>query len=283
MTPPGTRLYALVARDAPLAVVLRRGPTRQFQLLTWDLATDEVTPGQWFKGRIYERRCDLSPSGRYLVYFAAKHKGPFGTWTAVSRPPFLTALALWPNLHSGTWGGGGLFESDRRLLLNHYPFARTLADGFVVPPRFEVGTLGDPGGGGEDAPVEQRRMLRDGWTRVEGRSVESSGNGLWIRFDPPLRWRRPIGGLVLERATLGIKATNGPWYLERFRLLDGERVVRDLGVCDWADAGAQGDLLVAWDGRLWRAASPTAALREVADLRNHRFEARKAPAWATVW
>jgi hypothetical protein len=58
---PDTRIQFIVARRAPVAVVFRRGPTRQVEVLTWDLTTDELTAGQWLKGRIYERRCDLSP------------------------------------------------------------------------------------------------------------------------------------------------------------------------------------------------------------------------------
>lgn len=69
--------------------------------------------GQWFKGRIYERRCDLSPSGEKLIYFAAKYRSPLYTWTAVSRPPFLTALLLWPK--GDAWGGGGLFNNERTI------------------------------------------------------------------------------------------------------------------------------------------------------------------------
>ena len=111
MTQPSARLYALIARDARRAVVFRRGPSKQVLVLLWNLKDDVLVPGQWFKGRIYERRCDLSPDGEMLAYFAAKHRGPFGTWTAVSRPPYLTALALWPK--GDAWGGGALFEDER--------------------------------------------------------------------------------------------------------------------------------------------------------------------------
>src|SRR5262249_25498999 len=48
------------------------------------------------QGRIYERRCDLTPAGDRLVYFAASFRQPLHSWTAISRPPYLTALALWP-------------------------------------------------------------------------------------------------------------------------------------------------------------------------------------------
>ncbi len=60
--PRHAALYAILARDARTGVVFRRGPSRQVQLIRWDLRDDTFEHGQWFKGRIYERRCDLSPS-----------------------------------------------------------------------------------------------------------------------------------------------------------------------------------------------------------------------------
>jgi hypothetical protein len=57
---------------------------------------------------------------------------------------------------------------------------------------------------------------------------------------------------------------------------------------DWADAGPRGDVLLARDGRLRRldaiaVGEPAAEFREVADLRDHRFDTRSAPADALVW
>lgn len=138
---PSVRLFVLLARRARRAVVFRRGPSRQVLLLSWDTASDVLTPGQWFKGRIYERRCDLSPSGDKLVYFAGKFRKPYATWTAVSRPPWLTALALWP--HGDAWGGGGLFESDPHLRLHHRSTQMQLAPDFHLPKHFQVEQLGN--------------------------------------------------------------------------------------------------------------------------------------------
>ncbi len=121
---PHCRLSLILARSAPTAVVLRRGPSRWVQLWTWNTARDEFQPGQWFHGRIYDRRCDLSPDGSLLLYFASKFTGktladPDYTyaWTAISKPPYFTALALWPK--GDCWHGGGLFETIRRVWLNH--------------------------------------------------------------------------------------------------------------------------------------------------------------------
>nr|MCH9684422.1 hypothetical protein [Deltaproteobacteria bacterium] len=123
------RLYAILARSSETAVVFRRGPTKQVQLWRWHRRRDEFERGQWLAGRVYERRCDLSPDGTLLVYFAAKYKGPYSTYTVISRPPYFTALALFPK--DDTWGGGGLFAGPRRLSLNHRaPEQMQLADGF---------------------------------------------------------------------------------------------------------------------------------------------------------
>ena len=69
--PVPARLHVILAREAPKAVIFRRGPSGQVCTLGWDLETDTFTMGQWLKGRIYEYRSDLSPDGELLVYFAA--------------------------------------------------------------------------------------------------------------------------------------------------------------------------------------------------------------------
>ncbi len=118
MTVP-PRLFVIVARAAPVAVIVRRGPAAWTHLVLWDLRTDALTHGAWFLGRIYEEKCDLSPNGELFVYAAhqGRRAGTIYThaWTAVSRPPWLHALALWPM--GTTYGGGGRFESDRRLIV----------------------------------------------------------------------------------------------------------------------------------------------------------------------
>lgn len=38
-----------------------------------------------------------------------------GAWTAVSTPPYFSALAIWPTI--GHWTGGGFFKSDNRIVL----------------------------------------------------------------------------------------------------------------------------------------------------------------------
>ena len=93
-----------LAQKVLVAVVLRRGPSDWAQLSLWDRGDDSIQPGHWFHGRVYERRCDLSPDGRLFIYVAAKHgrrrdDDDIGeSWTAISRPPYFTALALWRSI-----------------------------------------------------------------------------------------------------------------------------------------------------------------------------------------
>lgn len=113
------RLFVVMAAKARVAVVIRRGPSQWAHLTLWNTERDELDEGAWFRGRIYAEKCDLSPDGQLFVY--AAHQGNklqtsyTDSWTAVSRPPWLHALALWPM--GTTYGGGGRFTDNRRLIL----------------------------------------------------------------------------------------------------------------------------------------------------------------------
>jgi hypothetical protein len=116
---PPPRLFVIMAKLAPVAVVVRRGPASWAQLTLWDTRTDAFTPGAWFAGRIFAEKCDLSPDGALLVYAAYQGRRAStsytDSWTAISRPPWLHALTLWPM--GTTYGGGGRFVGDRRVVL----------------------------------------------------------------------------------------------------------------------------------------------------------------------
>jgi hypothetical protein len=113
------RLFVIQARDEAVAVILRRGPSRWYHVIKWNTDNDTFIHGAWIKGRIYEGNCDLSPDGRLFVYFVLQgsRSGTRFThaWTAVSRAPWLTALAVWPQ--GMTYGGGGRFLDNFRLVV----------------------------------------------------------------------------------------------------------------------------------------------------------------------
>ncbi|MBD7924463.1 hypothetical protein [Xanthomonas bonasiae] len=256
---PATRLYALLARDARSGVIFRRGPSKQVQLIRWDLRDDSFEHGQWFKGRIYERRCDLSPSGRLLVYFASRQHGDFVTWTALSRPPFLTALALWPK--GDCWGGGGMFEDERTLLLNHRPQQGRdpfpLPTGFQVPHDMQVRPFGRGSGGGEDQPIDGVLRQRDGWQVVdvgEGETGGLSATTLYRFTRPRIAEKAGANGRRLQSLLHAVGRNNEAWYGLDHRVLDREgAVLLDLPGSDWADWDG-GDLVFARDGCLYRLA-----------------------------
>ena len=121
-------MFVLLARQADVGVILRRGPTEWWRVTLWDTRGDVFTGGQWFRGRLYPAKCDVSADGKLLVYFAGKFRqrdvarGYHYTCTAVSRPPYLTALALWPI--GDTWGGRGVFLDGQTVLVDtskHHP------------------------------------------------------------------------------------------------------------------------------------------------------------------
>jgi len=102
--PSPCRVYFVMARDAPVAAVFRRGPANWWQVLRWDFAAGVLEAGAWLNGTLYPRRCTLSPDGDLLSYFALKGgggKSPWETFHAVSRLPWVTALVAWKTF--GTW------------------------------------------------------------------------------------------------------------------------------------------------------------------------------------
>ena len=286
-----SRLFVLLARSARVGVIFRRGPSKRVLLVRWDLAADAFEAGQWLKGRIFERRCDLSPNGEYLLYFAASFRPPVFSWTALSRPPYLTALALWPK--GDAWGGGGLFESGRRILLNHPESEMSMVEGMRVRVRDLRVSQMPNAGRGEDGPIVRERMARDGWTLVqEARWGEHSATArvAW-RADAPATWskrqphRHPM--VSLRMRILGIHERQGPWYVTHFDVLDrGGTVQRDLGVLDWADWDANGDLLFALKGTVNRLAAAqvlTGRPLPLVDLSGLTFEERPPVREATQW
>lgn len=113
--PAPARLFVLLAGEAPVGVIFRRKPTKWTQLIKWNTATDIFELGQWFKGRVHVLSSDLSPNGEFLLYLADKYSNSTtnpdigNVWTAISRPPYFSALALWPR------GTGGYFIDDESL------------------------------------------------------------------------------------------------------------------------------------------------------------------------
>ncbi len=283
---PPPRLALLQARAAPVAVIFRRGPSKRYEVIRWDTDHDIFERGHWFHGRIYFRRSDLSPDGTKLLYFVNKITGrtindPEYTyaWTAISKPPWLTALALWPK--GDCWWGGGLFEDNRRVFLNHRPDeAKPHKDhkpkGLTIRP--------NPGAHGEDDPLYSERLTRDGWQVVHEWKTEFLGYPQFYKTIQPERRARSH-----PRARLAVELTrrlDGLKYREAFLVTGMTGGGPDVRGADWVDWDRRGRLVVLRAGRVGVADvrdGKVGELRDLVDLTPDRPERRVAPDWARQW
>lgn len=124
----GGKLAIIMSRKSPYAVILRRGPTKWHHVMKWNFETDELEHGTWFKGRIYEGKCDLSDNGELFLY--SVHQGSRLTssytdsYTALSKAPWLKAYALWPQ--GSTYLGGGEFQGNKIIGMWALPFMKDI-------------------------------------------------------------------------------------------------------------------------------------------------------------
>jgi hypothetical protein len=279
-TPP-CRLQVLLARRAPIGVIFRRGPSKWVQVIKWDTQRDVFEEGQWFHGHIYVGRSDLSPDGSLLIYFASKFnektlsdKEYTYAWTAVSKPPFLTALALWPK--GDCWHGGGLFITSRDVFLNHRP---DVAEPHPKHLPQGIRVTSNPNAAGEDDGVLVSRMERDGWKILRD-----------LEFD--YYSRRTIHPAVFEKhsgkASMNLHVEKYFDDLEEQWLCsiatkEGKSFL--IGTGTWADFDQQNRLTFASNGKLFAASlkNGTVSLEELADFNGAKRNALKAPAWAAKW
>lgn len=268
------RIHVIVARDAPVAVVFRRGPTKVAATFLWDLDRDTVTVGQWFKGRIYPMRADLSPDGKHMIYFAMDGRWSSeskGSWTAVSRAPFLKALAFYPK--GDCWYGGGLWRDNHQYWLNDGELkAIRLSSDVVQTHKIEL-----PAGrtSGECPGVYFNRLMRDGWQFIH--QVNIGRHKTEDVFD---RRISDNARLVKHfRAELDHPEGKGV-YWEEHKIIGPERqLIAAFPEWEWADVYSS-NILWASAGCLYRGEVGTdGILKEtmVADLNGLQFEAIAAP------
>lgn len=271
------RLHVLLARENPAAVVIRRGPSDRVATIGWNRRIDTFTDGQWLHGRIYERRSDISPDGKHLIYFALNGRWESetgGSWTAISRTPWLHALVL---LGKGDgWHGGGLFTGNRHYWLNDGSGHRVIRDSSEISRNREYTPA--QRFGGECPGVYYPRLLRDGWTLTERAEVAEMES--YTAFEKPL----PHGWVLRKIAHEQIDAPEGKGCYWDEHIL--EHPVRNVVIAqpDWEWAERDGGRLVfASHGCLYAMELPgpdAASLGEPTLLRDFNamtFEERVAP------
>ena len=266
------RLHVLLASAAPVGVVLRRGPANAVCSMLWDRRTDRFELGQWLRARIYERRADISPDGRHMIYFARNgrwHTATKGSWTAISRVPWLKAVVLYGK--GDCWQGGGLFTSNTRYWLNGCHFGMTESRELKPDTKFRP-----PAHYGAECPgVYYVRLQRCGWVLREQLS-RVVGDACTV-FEKQL----PHGWILRKyaHAQTGPPPGKGCYWDEHE--LEHPRGPRRQVCADWEWADLdEGAVVWADKGCLYRAAVGAAGLgkpRLIYDFNGMEFERRQAP------
>jgi hypothetical protein len=219
-----------MAREAPYAVIIRRGPARRVCTIGWDRKTDTFEVGQWLHGRIYEERADISPDGRYLIYFAgnfALHSETKGTWTAISRVPYLKAISIWAK--GDTYFGGGIFLDNKTALLHgHHGKPLKLSREIRVVEEMRTWSRGGrPAGSVAPTGAERIESLKDHLSSHENTIYEAS---LSKRFGSYREFEKYRAGWRLNKN--GEESVRNWWM--------GRNVTKDWWLRrPWKDAGYQ--------------------------------------------
>jgi len=278
------RVFCIPARAAPVVAVLRRGPSDWSHVGRWDIERAVFEPGAWIHGNLYPQRCDLSPDGRWLSYFTLRGRASWKagtTYIAISRLPWLHALAAWGT--AGTWTRGARFVDDPR------------AHALPPPDEGEVGPLGRHFGLVVNRAASFAVERRHGWRESDG-TPPRDADDMWDqrRGERIVMCKSRPGSHDIDG---GVELTvRGEFAAFREGPFRGDTRVTDYTVrhndtdtpltgVQWADWDARGRLLVATtDGRLQIRADPESdsVLHEV-DLNAFRPDTRPAPGEARQW
>lgn len=281
-TPVPPRLHVLLASKAPHALVIRRGPSKQFCTLLWDRQNDTFALGQWLKGRIYEHRCDLSPDGKHFLYFAMNarrsRKGPM-CWTAVSRAPYLRAIALYGD--EETWLGGGRFLDNKTYFVNGGVFFHTLRESKEVTmkkpaPKAQVLSMEAAMASSKypmtgDMGVYGERLERDGWSL----STEPIKNH--FVFEKPFGRDWLLKMLVNQRSNR--QAGKSTTWSEYSLVHLPTKTVQHFPDWEWADLD-RSRLVWATKGQIWAGGLDKGGVtgeKMLHDFNQMQFEPIKAP------
>ena len=262
--PPPVRLSVILARQASVGVILKRGPSSWVQMIKWHTDTDTFEMGQWFKGRIYERSCSLSPNGQFLIYKALgySHRIEYGSarWTGISRVPYFAPLALWPS--TGRSGGGrfindGLVALDGHTIEAHPKYQpQGLRVVFLYDNTEDLGTQ-----------IEPKHYIQ--WTRID-------------RFDAPNYdvFARQLPNKSVEEYCYEYPRMHEFFYVDR--LTDKKYELRK---ATWADFDQQGRFVLAKEGKLFAGTLENGELKltELADFNGMKPDPQPAPDWAQQW
>jgi len=259
---------------APIVAVFRRGPSNWSHVGRWDLGAGRYEPGAWFAGRIFPRRSDLSPDGRFLSYFAHQ---PGATWehgdayVAVSKLPWLKALYAFSTC--GTWTRGYYFTEGEDCEKSH---DTKLPIPYGLGPISVVQFATERHRSWEEATDSPQRDPRDAWDeRRNARIQKRQPGGDRLLCVESLGWAG--GEFGVDQAVDGLRV--------HYWLVVGDEI-RLLNSLQWADWDREGHLLVATrSGKLqvWNFDRYGTEVLFEEDLSLFEPHPAPAPAWAERW
>ncbi len=236
--PQGPRVFGIVATGAPVVAIIRRGPSDWCQVARLHLDTQSFESGAWFRGRLFPQKCDLSPDGRWLAYSAEKIGAEWAageTYNAVSRLPWLHALAAWETGTTNTRGihfveRGGSFQLEHPVIGDLSPFLKgRLA--LTEPLQFAV----EQRRGWKESPTSPPRSKGGPWDEKRAASIEKARPGSENTIA-----LRAAGSFAAFRS-LPTEQHEADYEL----VVDGKSTL--LPGVQWADWSPTGQLIVATD------------------------------------
>ncbi|WP_309714301.1 hypothetical protein [Armatimonas sp.] len=261
---PLARLHFFFAREAPVGVIFREGPRKRIRLILWHTDTDTFELGHWFLGQLQFQ--DLSPDGKLLIYAAYKwhqkqENGYSDAWVAISKPPYLTALALWP-MSWGRWGGAFLDNQTVELTGSLSVWSESHPN-HPLPPWLTIK---------KQLISEQSPSSPSDWQPVVGGSEY-----LYAPYEKPLQGTQ--GRFILRCQA---RQSRSPLYT----LYDSFEQTSQNLEAEQAEVDSQGRLILTRDGKLFVATlhdDGSLMTTELADFNDMVFEAIPPPEWAIKW
>ncbi|MCA0458099.1 MAG: hypothetical protein LCI00_29300 [Chloroflexi bacterium] len=284
------RLFVLLARQAPIGVILRRGPKDWVQMIKWHTDTDTFEAGQWLRGTVEEYQGDLSPDGNLFFYsfynwrlnkaleMQNRQTDKLLFYKAVSKTPYFTALTLWQGIDVP--GGQFLDNTTLRLYTDAglHP-TRTVPQLNIVIEHLDINPYHI------FADNKDVFLTNNGWELFE-KGVYTPGDSYNAS---PYIWSKALGDFKLFTKYYGYipdKKQGGAYNQLEYRYsIKGNSTQPLLDGVNWADFDQQGRLVLAKEGKLYAAALTNGELQltELADFNANKPDPQPAPEWAQKW